>query len=97
MTDIIILIVAIIISIGITTYILKLKSKSEQSSLQERLNQMHLANDDLKQALIKLENERDKIREEKELLLSELARTNADFDNLKQKNDEQKAEIHQGI
>lgn len=93
MTDIIILIVAIVFSVGITTYILKLKSKSEQSSLQERLNQIRLANDDLKQSLIKVELDRDKIREEKELLLSELARTNADFDNLKQKNEEQKAEV----
>ncbi|GGK19778.1 DNA recombination protein RmuC [Yeosuana aromativorans] len=93
MTDIIILIVAIVFSVGITTYILKLKSKSEQSSLQERLNQAHIANDDLKQSLNKVELDRDKIREEKELLLSELARTNADFDNLKQKNDEQKAEV----
>lgn len=97
MNDNIILILAILISGGIGAYIgiifTKLKDKTEQSSLQERLNQVHIANDDLKQSLNKVELDRDKIREEKELLLSELARTNADFDNLKQKNDEQKAEV----
>ena len=50
------------------TYFSKLKSKSEQSSLEERLNQAHLTNEDLKQGLSKVEQNREEIRREKELL-----------------------------
>ena len=64
MTDNIILILAILISGGIGAYIgmtfTKLKGKSEQSSLEERLNQIRLANEDLKQNLNKIEEDRDR-------------------------------------
>src|SRR5690606_3695090 len=50
---------------------------------------------DLKESIVKIENEREAIRREKELLNSELARRNADFDNLQTKNREQKAEVEQ--
>lgn len=97
MNDNIILIIAILISGGIGAYIgiafTKLKSKSEQSSLEERQNQMGSTIEYLKQNLNKIELDREDIRREKELLSSELARKNADFENLKQKNEEQKAEV----
>ena len=66
------------------TYFSKLKSKGEQSSLEERLNQAHLTNEDLKQGLSKVEQNREEIRREKELLTSELAIRNTEFENLQQ-------------
>lgn len=97
MNDSLILIIAILIAAGLGTYvgiiITKLKNKSEQSTLEERQNQMTSNIEELKQHLNKVELEREDIRREKELLSSELARKNADFDNLKQKNEEQKAEV----
>ncbi|MFH6769826.1 DNA recombination protein RmuC [Gaetbulibacter aquiaggeris] len=66
------------------TYFSKLKSKSEQSSLKERLNQTHLTNEELKQNINKVEQNREEIRREKELLTSELAIRNTEFENLQQ-------------
>lgn len=90
MNDNIILILAILISGGIGAYIgmtiTKLKSKSEQSTLEERQNQMGLTIDDLKQQLLKLESEREDIRREKEFLNAELTRKNTEFENLQQLN-----------
>lgn len=75
------------------TYFSKLKSKSEQSSLEERLNQAHLTNEDLKQGLSKVEQNREEIRREKELLTSELAIRNTEFENLQQLNLKRDEEI----
>lgn len=97
MTDNIILIIAILISGGIGAYIgitiSKLKSKSEQSTLEERQNQLNLTIENLKENLLKIESEREDIRREKEFLSSELTRKQADFENLFEKNQEQKAEV----
>lgn len=97
MNDNLILILAILISGGIGAYIgmtiSKLKSKSEQSALEERQNQMSLTIDALKENLNKIESERDDIRKEKEVLNAELTRKQADFENLKLKNEEQKEEV----
>ena len=97
MNDNLILILAILISGGIGAYIgmtiTKLKSKSEQSTLEERQNQMSLTINDLKQTLGKIEIEREDIRKEKEFLNAELTRKQADFENLKLKNEEQKIEV----
>ena len=72
MNDNLILILAIIISAAIGAYLgmlfVKLKSKSTQSSLEERQNAMAGTIEDLKQNLVKLENDRDEIRREKEFL-----------------------------
>ncbi|MCF7561388.1 DNA recombination protein RmuC [Sabulilitoribacter multivorans] len=88
MNDNLILILAIIISAVIGAYlgilITKLKGKSEQSTLEERQNQMRLTIDELKQNLNKIESEREHIRSEKELLNSELARKNTEYDNLQE-------------
>jgi DNA recombination protein RmuC len=90
MTDSLILIFSILVSaliggyLGIT--ITKLKSKSIQSTLEERQNQMNQTIDDLKQNLFKIENEREDIRSEKEILNQELARKNTEFENLQTQN-----------
>jgi len=97
MNDNLILILATLISGGIGAYIgmtiTKLKSKSEQSTLEERQNQMSLTIEALKQNLNKIEIEREDIRREKEFLNAELTRKQADFENLKLKNEEQKIEV----
>lgn len=74
-------------------YFAKLKSKSEKSTLEERQNQMGLTIEQLRENVIKIENEREDIRREKDFLNAELTRKNADFNNLRQKNEEQKAEV----
>lgn len=119
MNDSVILIISILISGGIGAYIgmiiTKLKSKSKQSTLEERLlnlqqqlqdsrmqydsevqkieqrNEIQL--NSLKEALVKIEEDREFIRREKEFLNTELTRKNADFENLFTKNQEQKAEV----
>jgi DNA recombination protein RmuC len=97
MNDNLILILAILISGGIGAYIgmtiTKLKSKSEQSTLEERQNQMQLNIDELKQNVDKIEKEREDIRREKELLNSELAIKNTEYENLHQLNLKREAEI----
>jgi DNA recombination protein RmuC len=90
MNDSIILILAILISGGIGAYIgitiSKLKSKSEQSALQERQHQLNLTIEELKQNVTKIESEREEIRREKEFLNSELTRKQTEFENLHQQN-----------
>lgn len=119
MNDSILLIIAILISAGIGIYIgmtiSKLKSKSEQSTLEERnSNLQQLLNDtkaqaeldlqrahqtfneqltDSKETITKIETDREDIRREKELLHSELTRTQTEFENLSERNQEQKAEV----
>jgi DNA recombination protein RmuC len=88
MNDNIILILAILISGGIGAYIgmtiTNLKSKSNQSTLEERQNQLNITINELKQNLDKTEKEREDIRREKEFLNSELTRKNTEYENLQQ-------------
>ena len=90
MNDNIILILAILFSGGIGAYIgmtiAKLKSKSEQSTLQERQNQLGLTIEELKHNLVKIEGEREEIRREKDFLSSELTRKNTEYENLQEQN-----------
>lgn len=99
MNDNFILILAILISAGIGGYLgvlfTKLKSKSEQSTLKERQNQMQLTIEELKQSLIKTENEREDIRKEKDFLNAELARKNTEYENLHQQNIKRDAELEE--
>jgi len=90
MNDNLILILAILGSAVIGGYLgmlfTKLKSKSEQSTLEERQNQMNNTINDLKQNLTKIEGEREDIRNEKEILNQELARKNTEYENLQTQN-----------
>lgn len=90
MNDNIILILAIIGSAAIGAYvgmlITKLKTKSEQSTLEERQNQLGSTIQELKETITKIEHEREAIRNEKEFLNSELSRRNTEFENLQQQN-----------
>lgn len=97
MNNNIILIIAILFSATTGAYLgmlfNKLKSKSVQSTLEERQNQLNITINELKQNVDKIEKEREDIRREKEFLNSELSRKQADFENLNLKNEEQKAEV----
>ena len=97
MNDNLILILAILISGSIGAYLgmlfTKLKSKSEQSTLEERQSQMSITIDDLKQNLSKIERERDHIRNEKEILNQDLARKNTEYENLQTLNLKRDEEI----
>ena len=97
MNDNLILILAILVSAAIGAYLgilfNKLKSKSEQSTLEERQNQMSLTIEDLKQNLNKTEGEREDIRNEKEILNQELARKNSEYKNLQTQNLKQDEEL----
>src|SRR5690606_30726115 len=75
-----------VIGFFLGTYFSKLKNKSEQSTLEERLNQLQFTSQSLKESLEKVENNREEIRREKELLTSELARKNTELENLQQLN-----------
>tara|TARA_R110002073_G_scaffold23229_5_gene79371 strand:- start:5906 stop:7225 length:1320 start_codon:yes stop_codon:yes gene_type:complete len=90
MNDNLILIFSILFSAAIGAYLgmlfTKLKSKSEQSTLKERQNQMSVTIDELKQNLNKIEGEREEIRREKDFLNSELTRKNTEFKNLQEQN-----------
>ncbi|MFS4483206.1 DNA recombination protein RmuC [Hyunsoonleella sp. 2307UL5-6] len=90
MNDNIIIILAAVIfaAIGffLGNYFSKLKTKSEQSTLEERQNQLQLTIEDLKQNLNKIESEREEIRREKEFLNTELARKNSEYENLQEQN-----------
>jgi len=90
MNDNLILILAILISAIVGAYLgmlfTKLKSKGDQSTLQERQNQLTLNLQDLKEKLSKIETEREEIRREKEFLNSELTRKNTEYKNLQQQN-----------
>ncbi|MFG6685499.1 DNA recombination protein RmuC [Mariniflexile sp. HNIBRBA6329] len=99
MNDNLILILAILISGGIGAYIgmtiTKLKSKSEQSTLEERQNQLNITINDLKQTVDKIEKEREDIRREKEFLNAELTRKNTEYDNLQQISSKREQEIEE--
>lgn len=99
MNDSLILILSILIAAAIGGYLgmlfTKLKSKSEQSTLEERQNQMNITITDLKDNLSKVESEREDIRKEKDFLNTELARKNSEYENLQQLNIKRDAEIEQ--
>ena len=90
MNDNLLLIISIVFSATIGAYLgilfTKLKSKSQQSTLEERQSQMGKTIDELKENLTKIEIEREDIRREKEFLNQELARKNTEFENLQQLN-----------
>lgn len=99
MNDSLILFISILISAVVGGYlgvlITKLKNKSEQSTLEERQNQMHSTIEALKQNLTKIETEREEIRREKEFLGTELARKNSEYENLQTQNLKRDAELEE--
>ncbi|BCY29643.1 DNA recombination protein RmuC [Flavobacterium okayamense] len=108
MNTAIIIIVAFIIALGIGFYLGKIlsqaNSKSTTSSLEERINGLLNQIDQLKQqfqqdknqlekSLENLSIEKDTLQKEKESLAIHLAKKENDFDNLLERNKEQKQEL----
>jgi len=73
--------------------IARLKQKSESGKLEERLLQSHSQEEKLEERLGHALQERETIRKEKDFLNNELVKRNTEFNNLEQKNREQKAEV----
>jgi len=90
MNDNLILILAILFSAIIGAYLgmlfSKLKSKSDQSTLEERQNQLSYTINTLKEDVEKIEKEREEIRREKDFLNTELTRKNSEYESLQQQN-----------
>jgi DNA recombination protein RmuC len=119
MNDSLILILAILVSAAIGAYLgmlfIKLKSKSEQSTLEERNSNLSQQLQELKilhqtenekqdsyfktklgelaESISKIEQEREEIRKEKDLLNTELARRNSEYENLQKLSDKRDEEI----
>jgi DNA recombination protein RmuC len=93
LTTIILILIFLAIGIALGYFISNLKQKAGLSSLEERLRSNAENEAKLLERMALLEQEREGIRREKDALAVELTRRNADFENLKQRNDEQKAEV----
>ncbi len=74
-------------------YIRLLKTKSEQSALLEREQQLSNNLNVLNEKLMASEAEKNELRLQKERLGNQITRYEADIENLQLKNDEQKAEV----
>lgn len=70
-----------------------LKNKAKRSGLEERQHQLNNTINQLNQSVEKTEQDRDSIRKEREFLQNELTGRNVEFENLMQKNNEQKQEV----
>lgn len=80
------ILISAVIGVAIGVYFSKLKSKSEQSALEERQNQLSQNISELKENLSRIEHDRDEIRREKDFLNNELTRRNTEYENLQQLN-----------
>lgn len=99
-------IIALIIGIFIGKLLFKAQSQSEKSGLEEKVNGLNGQIEQLKnqlvsdknqfeKALFQSNNEKEIIRTEKEVLAIQLSKKEVDFDNLLERNKEQKEEVNQ--
>ncbi len=86
-------VISLLIGAFIGNLIARLKSKSETSKMEERLEQSKAQEEKLHERFENTLIERDAIRDEKNFLDVELAKRNTEFDNLEQKLREQKSEV----
>lgn len=91
----VIILTVVFLAIGITIgfFISNLKQKAGTSSLEERIRSQAENEIKFQQHINEVTQDREAIRSKKEQLALELSRRNADFENLKQRNEEQKAEV----
>ncbi|HLU51030.1 MAG TPA: DNA recombination protein RmuC [Flavobacteriaceae bacterium] len=93
MSEIVLYVIVGILALTLGYVLANLKSKSQLSTLEERLR-MQTENETKLQENFRLsEKEKDTLRNEKEELHSLLTQKKADFENLKQRNEEQKNEL----
>lgn len=91
--------IAFVIALAIGIYLGKLlfsaQAKSEGAALEEKLNGLRLQLTQRESSIEKLQIEKEQIRNEKEALTIQLSKKEADFDNLWERNKEQKQEVEQ--
>ncbi len=85
--------VCLVLGYLLGTYIERLKTKSSQSALQEREQQMHNNLSVLQQRIQERELKITSLQSEKTLLGNQIVRAQADIENLQEKNREQKQEV----
>ncbi|ESU19704.1 hypothetical protein FCR2A7T_18660 [Flavobacterium cauense R2A-7] len=110
MSQTLLVLAAFIIALGIGIFIGKIlfsaKSQSEKSGLEERINgllsqieqhkqQFQLERATFEKQLQQLHNEKETIRNEKDALAIQLSKKETDFENLWERNKEQKEEVNQ--
>ena len=99
MNDNLMIIIAFIIALSIGIFIGKIifsaNSKSEKASLEEKINGLLQQIEQLKLQLNQTIQEREAIRTEKEALAIQLSKKETDFENLWERNKEQKEEVEQ--
>ena len=99
-------IVALAIGIFLGKLIFTAQSQSEKSGLEERINgflgqieqlkiQFQTERNQFEKSLLQLSSEKDNLQKEKESLAIHLAKKENDFDNLLERNKEQKQEVEQ--
>jgi DNA recombination protein RmuC len=88
-------IIALPIGIIIGKIIFSANSKSEKASLEEKINGLLQQIEQLKLQLNQTTLERESIRNEKEALAIQLSKKETDFENLWERNKEQKEEVEQ--
>ncbi|CAM3494540.1 DNA recombination protein RmuC [Aequorivita lipolytica] len=86
-------IIFLVLGAFIGNYFAHLKSKTETSKLEERLENAQLQGEKLSERFETALKERDAIRQEKERVNMELTRRNSEFENLEVRNREQKEEV----
>jgi len=99
MSETIIILASFIIALAIGIFIGKVlfaaNSKSEKASLEEKINGLLSQIEQLKQQLVQSNSEKETIRSEKESLAIQLSKKETDFENLWERNKEQKEEVNQ--
>jgi DNA recombination protein RmuC len=86
-------IIAITIGVFIGKIIFSAKSQSEKSGLEEKINGLLQQLEQLKNQMNQIVQERETIRTEKETLIIQLSKKETDFENLWERNKEQKGEV----
>lgn len=86
-------IIALVVGVYIGKLLFTAHSKSEKSSLEEKINGLHQQMEQFKNQLNQTIQERESIRTEKDSLAIQLSKKETDFENLWERNKEQKEEV----
>lgn len=86
-------IIALVVGIFIGKIIFSANSKTEKASLEEKINGLLQQIEQLKLQVNQTAQERETIRTEKETLVIQLSKKETDFENLWERNKEQKEEV----
>jgi len=86
-------VIALIIGIFIGKLLFSANAKSERAALEEKNNGLNFQIEELKSQLVVLNSEKETIRTEKEAINIQLSKKENDFENLWERNKEQKDEV----